>query len=108
MTSVNKNRATSWVVNALVDATAISTPARVKNFSWSARHRVVGTLMTPVGFHAERLRVLQRKAFGVSPECEITTTSARVARCAVAIFARDLDLRWQLAGLKPDLAFARR
>ena len=78
--SASRNSATSCVVNALVDATPISTPARVKNFSLVARAiALVGTLMMPsvVPMPSDCACFSAASVSAVSPDCEITMTSVR-------------------------------
>ena len=72
------NNAVSWVVNALVDATPISTPARVMYASSHSRTiALVETLqiVSVCGMPSERACFNAASVSAVSPDCEIVTTS---------------------------------
>ncbi|MNL21936.1 hypothetical protein D3C87_1432520 [compost metagenome] len=78
--SVSMYSAASWVVNALVEATPISVPARVrKRISVSRTIALVATLQMASVWVWPRSRAWRSAAMvsAVSPDWEITTTSAR-------------------------------
>ncbi len=78
--SVSRNRPTSWVVNAFVEATPISTPARVMYaISHSRTIALVATLQTVsvCVMPSERACFSAASVSAVSPLCEIVTTSVR-------------------------------
>ncbi len=74
------SRAASCAVNALVEATPISGPARVRNLSCEPRTSAdSGTLQMASENGWPSLRAWLRAAIvsAVSPDCEITMTSVR-------------------------------
>ena len=54
---VSINRATSWVVNALVDATPISAPARVRNDQVTLTHQ---RTVVDIGYHQAADKLTRR------------------------------------------------
>ncbi|MNT55782.1 hypothetical protein D3C72_1930470 [compost metagenome] len=77
---VKRNSAVSWVVKALVEATPISTPARVMYDSLHSRTMaLVDTLQMVSVFSMPSERACFRAASvsAVSPDCEMVTTSER-------------------------------
>ncbi|CUJ38976.1 Uncharacterised protein [Achromobacter xylosoxidans] len=78
--SVKRNSAVSCVVKALVEATPISTPARVMYDSLHSRTMaLVDTLQMVSVFSmpSERACLSAASVSAVSPDCEIVTTSER-------------------------------
>ncbi|CFN62283.1 Uncharacterised protein [Bordetella pertussis] len=77
--SVSRNSAVSCVVKALVDATPISTPARVMYASSHSRTMALVTTLHTVSvccMPSERTCLSAARVSAVSPDCEMVTTSA--------------------------------